>query len=135
MPWSSSGAEPRFIRLWTGQGCECCHHWVEHLRASGFDVETHDGGNDEARTRLGMPAAYRSCHSGEIEGYALEGHVPSREINRLLEERLGAIGLSVPGMPRGSPGMDGHLYHNVKDAYDVLLVRRNGSAIVYQSYR
>jgi len=123
------------IEVWTGPSCGCCHDWVEHLRANGFDVTTHDGGNSEARTRLGMPVDYGSCHTGEAAGYAIEGHVPAREVHRLLEERPDAIGLSVPAMPRGSPGMDGPAYGNVRDPYDVLLVRRDGSAVVYQSYR
>lgn len=123
------------MEVWTGPGCGCCHDWVEHLRANGFEVTTHEGGNSEARKRLGMPVKYGSCHTGEAAGYAIEGHVPAREIHRLLEERPDAIGLSVPAMPRGSPGMDGPAYGNVRDLYDVLLVRRNGSSVVYQSYR
>jgi hypothetical protein len=123
------------IEVWTGPSCSCCHAWVEHLEANGFDVVSHNGGNSTARERLGMPVRYGSCHSAAIEGFAIEGHVPAREIERLLGERPEAIGLSVPAMPRGSPGMDGPVYAGVKDPYDVLLVRRDGSAEVYQSYR
>ena len=130
-----ASAETHVIQVWPGTGCECCHKWIEHLQANGFEVTTHEGGNKEARARVGMPDQYSSCHTGEVDGYAIEGHVPAREIHRLLEERLGALGLSVPAMPRGSPGMDGPASHNVRDPYDVLLIRRNGSAIVYQSYR
>ena len=128
-------ADATAIEVWTGPGCGCCHEWVAHLRDNGFAVTTHDGGNVEARARLGMPAQFSSCHTGEIEGFALEGHVPAREIRRLLEERPEAIGLSVPAMPRGSPGMDGPAYGNIHDPYDVLLVRRDGSVAVYQPYR
>ena len=85
--------------------------------------------------RLGMPSRYGSCHTASIEGYAIEGHVPVREIRRLLEERPQAVGISVPGMPRGSPGMDGPMYGDVKDPYDVLLIGRDGEATVFQSYR
>jgi len=123
------------IEVWTGPSCSCCHDWIKHLQANGFEVTSHDGGNSDARARLGMPIQYGSCHTGEVAGFALEGHVPAREIQRLLDERLDAIGLSVPAMPRGSPGMDGPVYGNVRDPYDVLLIRRNGSAVVYQSYR
>ena len=130
-----SAAEAQTIEVWTGPGCGCCHDWAKYLQANGFEVITHDGGNMDARARLGMPVRYGSCHTGEVAGYALEGHVPAREIHRLLEEKLDAIGLSVPSMPRGSPGMDGPAYGNVRDPYDVLLIRRNGSAVVYQSYR
>jgi hypothetical protein len=108
---------------------------LQHLQASGFAVVSHNGGNGEARARLGMPVDFGSCHTGSVEGYALEGHVPAREIHRLLAERPDAIGLSVPAMPRGSPGMDGPVYGGARDPYDVLLVHRNGRATVFQSYR
>ena len=117
--------------VWTGPSCGCCHGWVDHLKANGFEVTTHDGGNTDARARLGIPIDYGSCHTGLIEGYALEGHVPAREIRRLLEERPDAVGLSVPGMPRGSPGMESAVH----DPYDVLLIGRDGRATVFASYR
>ena len=123
------------IEVWTGPSCGCCHEWVKHLTASGFDVKSHDGGNSDARKRLGMPVKYGSCHTAETGGYAIEGHVPATDIRRLLEEQPDAIGLSVPAMPRGSPGMDGPAYNGVRDPYHVLLIERDGSAVVYQSYR
>jgi len=119
------------VEVWTGPSCSCCHGWIDHLKASGFTVTTHDGGNTDARARLGMPVDYGSCHTGAVEGYALEGHVPAREVQRLLAERPDAIGLSVPGMPRGSPGMESPVH----DAYDVLLIGRDGHSSVFQSYR
>jgi hypothetical protein len=134
-PYAGRAAEPPAIEVWTGPGCSCCHDWIEHLQANGFTVVAHDGGNSAAREHLGMPVRYGSCHTGEVEGYAIEGHVPAREILRLLQERPEAVGLSVPAMPRGSPGMDGPVYGNVRDPYDVLLIRRDGSTVVYQPYR
>jgi hypothetical protein len=124
-------AEPTVIEVWTGPSCGCCHSWIDHLKANGFTVTTHDGGNTDARARLGMPVDYGSCHTGVVEGYALEGHVPAREVQRLLAERPDAIGLSVPGMPRGSPGMESPVH----DPYDVLLIGRDGRSSVFQSYR
>jgi hypothetical protein len=123
------------IEVWTGPSCSCCHDWIAHLRSSGFAVRSHDGGNQEARARLGMPVRFGSCHTGEIEQYAIEGHVPAREIHRLIGERPDAIGLSVPAMPRGSPGMDGPIYNGIRDPYDVLLINPDGIASVYQPYR
>jgi hypothetical protein len=82
-----------------------------------------------------MPVALGSCHTAKVAGYAIEGHVPAREIRRLLNERPQAIGLTVPAMPLGSPGMDGPEYGGRKTPYDVLLVLRDGSHRVYQSYR
>ena len=95
----------------------------------------HDSGNAQARTRLGVPDKLGSCHTAQVGGYALEGHVPARDIWRLLKERPKAVGLAVPGMPVGSPGMDGPEYKGRKDPYDVLLIQANGSSQVYQSYR
>jgi hypothetical protein len=131
--WAS--AQEIAIEVWTGPSCSCCHDWVEHLRANGFAVTSHDGGNTAARAELGMPVHYGSCHSAAVGGYAIEGHVPAREIGRLLEERPDAIALAVPSMPRGSPGMDGPVYGGVRDPYYVLLIARDGSAQVFQSYR
>ena len=114
-------------------GCACCHEWVAHLEGNGFEVMSHDGDNQQARERLGMPVGYGSCHSAEAGGYAIEGHVPAREIVRLLDERPNAIGLSVPAMPRGAPGMDGPVYRGIEDPYDVLLIGRDGGASVFES--
>jgi hypothetical protein len=130
-PQLSARAAASVIEVWTGPSCSCCQGWIDHLKASGFEVVTHDGGNSDARARLGMPIDYGSCHTGSVEGYAIEGHVPAREVRRLLVERPAAIGLSVPGMPRGSPGMESPIH----DPYDVLLVARDGRTTVFQSYR
>jgi hypothetical protein len=123
------------IEVWTSPSCGCCKDWVRHLQANGFEVKVHDGDNSDARARLGIPVRYGSCHTGEIDGYAIEGHVPAADIRRLLDERPAATGLSVPAMPRGTPGMDGPAYDGIEDPYDVLLVARDGSAQVYRSYR
>ena len=123
------------VEVWKDPDCGCCKDWVSHLEANGFQVSVHDSGNAEARTRLGVPDKLGSCHTGQVGGYALEGHVPARDIWRLLKERPKAVGLAVPGMPVGSPGMDGPEYKGRKDPYDVLLIQANGSSKVYQSYR
>ena len=86
------------------------------------------------RSKLGLAEKFGSCHTALISGYVLEGHVPAQDIRRLLKERPRALGLSVPGMPVGSPGMDGPAYGGRKDPYAVLLVQRDGSSSVYQSY-
>ena len=130
-----SAADELSVEVWKSPTCGCCNDWIAHLEANGFSVTSYDEGGTEAMIRLGMPFKYGSCHTAEIEGYAIEGHVPAREIYRLLEERPEAIGLSVPAMPRGSPGMDGPMYGGVQDPYDVLLIKRDGEATVFQSYR
>ena len=130
-----SFAEELAIEVWKSPTCGCCNDWITHLEDNGFSVTSYNEGGTEAMIRLGVPFKYGSCHTAEIQGYAIEGHVPAREILRLLEERPEAIGLSVPAMPRGSPGMDGPMYGGVQDPYDVLLIDREGEASVFQSYR
>ena len=122
------------LQVWKDPDCGCCNDWVAYLRADGFTVQTFDTGNTAVRARLGLPTRFGSCHTGLIGGYVIEGHVNAREIRRLLAEKPQAIGLAVPGMPVGSPGMDGEVYGNRRDPYDVVLVLRDGSARVYQSY-
>lgn len=122
------------VEVWKDPNCGCCEDWVSHMRANGFTVQVHNSGNTAARARLGVPNALGSCHTAQVGGYALEGHVPAHDIHRLLMERPNAIGLAVPGMPIGSPGMDGPVYGGRRDAYAVLLIQRGGGTRVYQSY-
>ena len=132
-PWVVAQTRPQ-VEVWKDPDCGCCKDWVIYLQANGFDVKVNDSGNAAARTRLRIPEKMGSCHTALVAGYALEGHVPAREIQRLLKEKPKAIGLAVPGMPIGSPGMDGALYRGRVDAYDVLLVLEGGSSRVYTSY-
>lgn len=110
--------------------CGCCTKWVEHLRAEGFEVEviaTDDMG--PVKQRVGIPPAKGSCHTAEVGGYFVEGHVPADDIKRLLAERPAARGLTVPGMPAGSPGMetpDGRV-----QPYTVELIDGEGHATPY----
>ncbi|MFT7773981.1 DUF411 domain-containing protein [Roseateles sp.] len=137
--WALSAAAPAApavgIQVWKDPSCGCCKDWIQHLEAHGFRVSVSDSGNIGARRRLGIAEKYGSCHTARVGGYAIEGHVPAREILRLLKERPQALGLAVPGMPVGSPGMDGPVYGDRKDPYDVLLLSKDGSASVYQTYR
>ncbi|MFN3571706.1 MAG: DUF411 domain-containing protein [Polaromonas sp.] len=132
-PTLMAQARPQ-VEVWKDPNCGCCKDWVIHMEANGFDVKVHDSGNSAARKRLGVPDKLGSCHTALVGGYAIEGHVPAREVHRLLKERPAALGLSVPGMPVGSPGMDGPEYGTRKDPYDVVLISRNGGTRVYQSY-
>ena len=127
-------AQVTTVEVWKDPNCGCCHLWVEHLQAHGFKVNVRDVGNTAARQRLGMPEKLGSCHTATVGGYVIEGHVPAADIRRLLKERPVALGLSVPGMPIGSPGMDGPEYKGRKDAFDVLLVQKDGSAQSFQAY-
>lgn len=127
--------QPRLlVEVWKAPDCGCCEDWAKHLQANGFAVTIHNGGNDAMRARMGLPDRLASCHTGIVGGYALEGHVPAREIRRLLKEKPQAVGLAVPGMPVGSPGMDGPAYQGRRDPFDVLLVARGGATSVYAPY-
>ncbi|MEY4754432.1 MAG: hypothetical protein RJA44_2107 [Pseudomonadota bacterium] len=126
---------PPLVEVWKSPTCGCCQDWIRHLEANGMRCKVYDEGNTDARARFGLPLRYGSCHTALIGGYVIEGHVPAREIQRLLREKPQALGLAVPAMPVGSPGMDGPEYQGRKDPYDVLLIAENGSARVYQSYR
>jgi len=122
------------VEVWKDPLCGCCEDWVVLLRQAGFSVKVNDQGNDAARKRLGIPDALGSCHTGSVQGYALEGHVPVKDIRRLLREKPRAVGLAVPGMPVGSPGMDGAVYKGRKDPFNVLLVAKDGSNTVFTAY-
>jgi len=125
---------PPLVEVWKDPNCGCCKDWIKHLEANGFRVKAHDQGNAAARKRVGLPDALGSCHTAVVGTYVVEGHVPARDIQRLLREKPRALGLAVPGMPVGSPGMDGPEYRGRKDRYDVLLVAADGSTRVYQTY-
>lgn len=122
------------LQVWKDPSCGCCKDWISYLQRDGFQVQVFETGNTAVRKRLGLPQQYASCHTALIAGYVVEGHVNAREIRRLLTEKPKAIGLSVPGMPVGSPGMDGPEYGGRQDPYDVVLVLPDGNGRVYQSY-
>jgi len=114
------------------ESCGCCTLWVTHLKQAGFQVEVRNEDNQgPVKERVGVPVAMGSCHTAEVEGYFAEGHVPAQDLQRLLRERPRAKGLTVPGMPAGSPGMEvpGHV-----EPYDVYLVALDGSTSVYSHH-
>jgi hypothetical protein len=122
------------IHVLKDPNCGCCTAWIDILRLDGFTVTTEDGsGTILARHKLesGIPQAMTSCHTGEIKGYMIEGHVPPADIRRLLTERPDALGLAVPGMPYGSPGMGPK---HQREAFDVFLIRQDNSTEVFSSY-
>lgn len=133
---ATPSAAPLSVQVWKSPACGCCKDWVAHLQAAGFRVQVFEEGNTAKRAQLGLPQKYGSCHTALIDGYVIEGHVPAADVKRLLKERPPqALGLAVPGMPLGSPGMDGPDYGGQRDAYDVLLVRRDGSSRVFASHQ
>jgi hypothetical protein len=122
------------VAVWKTSGCGCCLGWIDHLKQAGFTVEARNidaGSLMKMKLDAGLRAELASCHTAKLGRYVIEGHVPAREIERLLSEQVDAIGLAVPGMPIGSPGMEDG---TARDAYDVLLIHKDGSTNVYASY-
>jgi len=108
--------------------CGCCSKWVDHLQANGHTVSTKNIEDlDMVKKMAGVPERLQSCHTAMVDGYVIEGHVPAKDIAQLLAERPKAKGLAVPGMPNGSPGMEG----GSPDRYDVMLFKTDGSTDVY----
>ena len=122
--WAAAPAARIPVEVWKDPNCGCCQDWVAHMEHNGFALTVHDTGNSAVRTRLGIPAHLGSCHTALVEGYALEGHVPAADVHKLLKQKPKALGLAVPGMLVGSPGMDGPEYGGRKDPYEVLLLTR-----------
>ncbi len=131
---AARAADIPMVEVWKDPSCGCCKDWVRHLNQNGFATRVHDEGNAAARKRSRMPMSVAGCHSATVGGYAIEGHVPAREVHRLLAQKPDALGLAVAGMPIGSPGMDGAAYGGRRDAYDVLLVAEDGRTRVWQAY-
>lgn len=122
------------IHVLKDPNCGCCTAWIEILKEEGFTVTTERSfGTLLIRHKLdnGIPQNMTSCHTGEIEGYMIEGHVPTADIRRLLSERPDAVGLAVPGMPYGSPGMGPE---DEREAYDVFLILKDGGTEIFSTY-
>ena len=119
------------IEVYKNQYCGCCHEWIAHLQKNGFKVTANDVPDTApVRESLGIPVKLGSCHTAKIGGYAIEGHVPAADIKRLLKEKPKAIGLAVPGMPAGSPGMESPN----PQPYNTLLVMMDGTTKVWAKH-
>jgi len=127
-------AEPAGMDVRKTAGCGCCVAWIGQMKQSGYAVRSQNmafGDLTRFKKTHGIGEKQASCHTARIAGYTIEGHVPIREIRRLLKEKPDAIGLAVPGMPVGSPGMEDG---TTRDAFNVLLIRKNGMTEVYARY-
>ncbi len=121
---------PVTMMVYKDPGCGCCKEWIKHMQKAGFVVTSEDTTKmDAMKIKLGVPGALASCHTAIVGDYLVEGHVPADVVLKLLKEKPNARGLAVPGMPNGSPGMEGP----TKDKYNVMLFDRLGKATVYAS--
>ena len=122
------------IEVYKSPTCGCCSAWVEHMTRAGFEMDARDLAQDSLyafKARSGITPELASCHTAMVDGYVIEGHVPAGDVERLLAERPNALGLAVPGMPIGSPGME---VGNQRDAFETLLLLRDGSTEVFERH-
>lgn len=127
---ASPASAQQQVTVYKTATCGCCKLWVDHLQKAGFKVQTHDLEDlSPVKERMGVPASLASCHTAEVGGYFIEGHVPAQDVKRLLRERPDARGLTVPGMPIGSPGMESP--SGKVQPYEVLLIAKDGKPSVY----
>lgn len=128
---SNTAAKKPTITVYKDPGCGCCKKWIEHLVKNGYRVDAKDTPNmTEIKHTLGVPDALTACHTAVVNGYLIEGHVPAADIDRLLEQKPRIAGLAVPGMPAGSPGMEGM----GTQRYQVLTFDKNGKTKVFASH-
>lgn len=135
-PWNRPTAptsKPVEIIVHRSASCGCCGKWLDHMKKHGFlvrDIKEED--MDAVKDRLGVPPSLRSCHTGVVAGHIIEGHVPAGDVKKLLAEKSAPIGLAVPGMPVGPPGME---MGGRKDAFSVIGFNRDGKTFVFKDYR
>jgi len=129
--WLPAFAAGPKVNVFKTPTCGCCAKWVEHLKANGFDVTVQEvPSTAEYRQKYGVPENLASCHTAVVGGYSIEGHVPAKEIQRLLKSGAKVKGIAVPGMPMGSPGMEGP--HS--DSFTVWSFDASGKTAAFERY-
>jgi hypothetical protein len=122
------------VTVYKTSSCGCCRLWVDHMKANGFDVQAMDVSSADVRAvskAAGLKDEDASCHTAKIGNYTVEGHVPAADIKRLLNEKPAIAGLSAPGMPQGSPGME----QGTKEPYDVIAFKKDGTSTVFAKHK
>jgi len=130
---STASALPK-VTVYKTSSCGCCKLWVEHMKSNGFDVQAMDVSSADVRQvskMAGLKDEDTSCHTAKIGNYTIEGHVPAADIKRLLNEKPAIAGLSAPGMPQGSPGME----QGAKEPYDVIAFKKDGTSTVFAKHK
>ncbi len=131
--WTAGAADLPLMTIYKSETCLCCERWVDHVKAAGFRTTVHDRDPiDPIKNELGIPRHVRSCHTATVGGYLIEGHVPAADIKRMLKETPKFMGLAVPGMPVGTPGMDQPGIP--ADPYHVVAFQKAGTTSVYAKY-
>jgi len=125
-------AADQVVTMYKDPNCGCCSKWTEHMRANGFTVnEINSPDMATIKRQAGVPSSLGSCHTAKVGGYVIEGHVPAADVKRLLTEKPKVAGISAPGMPLGSPGMEGPY---PADRYNVVTFDKNGKTAVFSSH-
>lgn len=130
--FNAIASEPKpVVEVYKSATCGCCKGWIKHLEQSGFEVKAHDVSDvSAARQALGMPQQLGACHTARVGNYLVEGHVPAADIRKLLKEKPVALGIAVPGMPPGSPGMESPQPVH----YNTLLVGKDGRTQIFSTH-
>jgi len=128
---SAAASAAEVVDVYKSPNCGCCGKWIDHMKDAGFEVRTHNVMDVPlARKTLGMPERFGSCHTAKVGGYVVEGHAPAADVQRLLKEKPKAVGIAVPSMPPGSPGME-----SAKPVpYNTLLIQAGGEATVFAKH-
>ncbi len=120
------------VEVFKDANCGCCNLWIEHMKAAGFDIVADDTSNlERVKSELRVPTILQSCHTATVGGYVIEGHIPAEDVKRLLEQRPKAVGIAVPGMPIGSPGMEQGAR---RDPYQVIQFDSEGTQSVFSEH-
>ena len=121
------------VEVWKDPFCGCCNKWIEQMKTAGFNLRVHDTKTlGSIKTRLGIPQRLRSCHTAKVGGYVVEGHVPIADVKRLLSQKPEVVGISVPGMPIGSPGME--VPSGETEPYEVLMFDKQAKTSVFAKH-
>lgn len=129
--WTAAQSAKPQMTVYKSATCGCCSKWVEHMQANGFEVKSVNVEDvDKVKRDNGVPQSAASCHTGLVNGYVVEGHVPADAVLKMLKEKPSIAGIAVPGMPMGSPGME--VPSGQKDKYDIISFDKNGKTSVYE---